>query len=263
MLALVQQVIKDRGLDVKVTSGWWDSLRRRHPEVKLQTAECVAYVRLVSSSPAILDRYYDLLWSTLEENDLTDKPCLIFNVDESAALKVVAPCGVRHSQVVCAGNKAQITVVACCNAAGYTMPLMVIFDRKTLKPEMATGEVPGTMYGLSRSGWMDGDLFELWFTHHFLPYAPPTRPLLLLLDGHSSHYQLNVVKKAAEEQVILFCLPPHTTHLTQPLDKGPFGPLKMYWREECQNYLVLNPGKLSYDSNFPSCSRRHGTGVWL
>ena len=67
------------------------------------------------------------------------------------------------------------------------MPPMVIFDRKTLKPEMATGEVPGTMYGLSSSGWMDGDLFELWFTHHFLPYAPPTRPLLLLLDGHSSH----------------------------------------------------------------------------
>ena len=92
------------------------------------------------------------------------------------------------------------------------MPSMVIFDRKTIKPEMAAGEVPGTMYGLSSSGWMDGDLFELWFTHHhFLPYAPPTRPLLLLLDGHSSHY--HVVKKAAEEQVILFCLPPHTTHL--------------------------------------------------
>ena len=153
---------------------------------------------------------------------------------DPAALKVVAPCGVQHSQVVCAGNKAQVTVVAYCNAAGYTMPPMLIFDRKTLKPEMGTGEVPGTMYGLSSSGWVDGDLFELWFTHHFLPYAPPTRPLLLLLDGHSSHYLPNVVKKAAEEQVILFCLPPHTTHLTQPLDKGPFGPLKMYWQEECQ-----------------------------
>ena len=100
VLALVQQVVNDKGLDVKVTSGWWESFRRRHPEVKLQTAERVAYVRLVSSSSAILDRYYDLLWSILEENDLTDKPCLIFNVDESrmpldpAALKVVVPCGI-------------------------------------------------------------------------------------------------------------------------------------------------------------------------
>ena len=141
-----------QGIGCKGDGGWWDSFKCRHPEVKLRTAERVAYVSLVSSS-AILDRYCDLLWSTLEENDLTDKPCLI--VDESgmpldpAALKVVAPCGFRHSQVVSTGNKAQVTVVACCNAAGYTMPPMVIFDRKTLKPEMAAGEVPGTMYGLS------------------------------------------------------------------------------------------------------------------
>ena len=38
VLVLVQQVIKDKGLDVKVTIGWWDSFRRRHTEVKLQTA---------------------------------------------------------------------------------------------------------------------------------------------------------------------------------------------------------------------------------
>ena len=46
------------------------------------------------------------------------------------------------------------------------------------------------------------------------------------MDGHSTHYQPSVIFKAAEEHVILFCLPPHTTHLTQPLDKGCFGPLK-------------------------------------
>ena len=111
-------------------------------------------------------------------------------------------------------------------------------------PEITIGEVPGMMYGLSANGWMDTELFELWFKHHFLAYAPPTRPLLLLIDGHSSHFQPGFVKKAAEEQIIVFCLPPHTTHLTQPLDKGCFGPLKMYWREECQNYVACNPGRV-------------------
>lgn len=42
----------------------------------------------------------------------------------------------------------------------------------------------------------------------------------------------------------MFCLPPHTTHLTQPLDKGCFGPLKMFWREECHMYLSSDPGKV-------------------
>ena len=78
---------------------------------------------------------------------------------------------------------------------------------------------------------MNSDLFELWFLHHFLPHAPAARPLLLLLDGHSSHYNPAVIRKAAQEKVILFCLPPHSSHETQPLDKGPFAPLKIHWRE--------------------------------
>ncbi len=250
VFAVVQQALKGKGLEVRVTNGWWESFKRRHTKLKLRTAEPLAYARLVASSPAVLDHYYDLLESTLEENGLLDKPCQIFNVDESGmpldppSLKVVVPLGARHSQVVSTGDKSQVTVLACCSAAGYTMPPMAIFDRKTLKPEMTIGEVPGTMYGLSSSGWVDTELFELWFNHHFLAYAPPARPLLLLLDGHSSHYQPGIVKKAAEEQVIIFCLPPHTTHLTQPLDKGCFGPLKMFWREECQMYLASNPGKV-------------------
>ena len=121
---------------------------------------------------------------------------------------------------------------------------MVIFDRKTLKPELTYGEVPGTVYGLSKNGWIDTELFELWFKQHFLPNAPPVRPLLLIMDGHSTHYQPNVVRLAATEQVLLFCLPPNTTHLTQPLDKGCFGALKCAWRRQCQDFLTQNPGKV-------------------
>ena len=82
------------------------------------------------------------------------------------------------------------------------------------------------------------------FKHHFLMYAPPARPLLLLLDGHSSHYKPAFVQRAAEEEIVVFCLPPHTTHRTQPLDNGCFGPLKIAWREECQRYCSNNPGRV-------------------
>ena len=101
--------------------------------MKLRTAEPVAYARVVSSSPAILDYYFDLLESTLEENGLTEKPCQIFNADESGmpldppSLKVVAPMGARHSRVVSTGDKAQISILACCNAAGFAVPPMVIY----------------------------------------------------------------------------------------------------------------------------------------
>lgn len=36
---------------------------------------------------------------------------------------------------------------------------------------------------------MNTELFELWFKHHFLAHASPSRPLLLVMDGHSTHLQ--------------------------------------------------------------------------
>ena len=154
------------------------------------------------------------------------------------------------------------------------LPLLA---RKNLPPELAEGEVPGTIYGQSSKGWIDQELFNLWFSKQFLCYAPPVCPLLLLMDGHSSHFCPATIRYAAEEQVIVFSLPPNTTHLTQPLDKGIFGPLKVAWRQVCHQFLVKNPGaqvnKLNFSCLFSEAwvqaltpknilSRFHTTGVY-
>ena len=72
---------------------------------------------------------------------------------------------------------------------------------------------------------------------HFVKYATAERPLLLLLDGHSSHCQPDVVYFAWEHGIIMFALPPHTTADSQPMDVGCFGPLKKHWREVCHEYI--------------------------
>ena len=87
-------------------------------------------------------------------------------------------------------------------------------------------------------------MFDIWFHNHFLANAPTARPLLLLMDGHSSHYNPSTIKTAAAQQIILFCLPPHTTHIAQPLDVASFGVLKQRWNEQCQQYMANNPGKV-------------------
>ena len=76
---------------------------------------------------------------------------------------------------------------------GYAIPPIIIFDRKRLKPEFTVGEIPGTLYAMSKGGWIDSELFEDWFSKHFLSMLL----LLDLFDGHSSHYQPLVVRKAA------------------------------------------------------------------
>jgi hypothetical protein len=97
---------------------------------------------------------------------------------------------------------------------------------------------------------MDSEIFFNWFEHHFLVHTPSLRPLLLLLDGHSTHYNPGFIRRAAEEKIIVFCFPPNTTHLTQPLDKGIFGPLKSHWNEECQRFMSNHPGRIITEYDF-------------
>ena len=248
ILAVVQSILASRGVHRIVTCGWWEAYRRRHPALTLRVPSSLSKARALASTRDVIDRYFDLLEETLFENELKDCPCQIFNMDESGmpldpkSMKTIHVRGDPNSVTTTSGNKAQITVVACVSASGNYIPPMIIWDRKTLKQEWTTGEVAGTLYGMSSKGWMDMNLFEKWFTRHFLRYAPSVRPLLLLLDGHSSHYSPVAVKIAAEENIILFTLPPNTTHLSQPLDKGVFGPLKVAWRRVCHTYLSENPG---------------------
>ena len=68
--------------------------------------------------------------------------------------------------------------------------------------------------------------------------------------AHTSHYNPGVLRMAAEEEVILFCLPSHTTHLLQPLDNGSFSSLKSHWRRECQQLYTQNHGKVLSHQNF-------------
>ncbi len=167
---------------------------------------------------------------------------------------VVAESGQRHPRNVTAGNKKQITVLCYSSAAGRCIPPLIILKRKALNSALVEGELPGTMYGLSS---LDGELFQNWFEHHFLADAPTVRPLLLLLDGHSSHYHPGTLELAAKHEVVLFCLPPNTTHLLQPLDKGVFGPLKTYWGQECQAFMSCF-NKLMTISNIASSFKTTG-----
>ena len=145
-----------------------------------------------------------------------------------------------------------MTVIACVSATGHALPPFVIFDAKSLNIEWTKGEVAGTRYGLSSTGWgwVDRDLFKGWLVEHFLKFAVGGRPLLLVLDGHSTHYQPELIKYARKHEIILFCLPPHTTHESQPLDASVFKPLKSHWHEACHSFVEKNPGKSITKYNF-------------
>ena len=157
-----------------------------------------------------MEAYFDLLEKKISLYDLGEYPCHIFNLDESGFLlnpkstKVIARRGERHLSVI-GGERGQVSVLCCCNAGGYALPPMVIFDRKAMNPELAKGEVPGKTYSFSPHGWIDSELFEMWFVQHFLAYAPPSRPLLHLMDGHNYEpFFTNILSIKLQKRKLLY-----------------------------------------------------------
>ena len=51
------------------------------------------------------------------------------------------------------------------------------------------------------------------------------------MDGHTSHINLCVSEFYIDHGIILYCFPPHASHILQPLDVTVFGPLKKQWNK--------------------------------
>jgi hypothetical protein len=80
--------------------------------------------------------------------------------------------------------------------------------------------------------------------NHFIGFVKPTpdKKVLLVMDGHGSHKSLEAIEVARSHGVVMICLPPHTTHRMQPLDRTFYGPLKQNYNAECDKWMVHNAG---------------------
>jgi transposase len=175
----------------------------------------------------------------IEDLELT--PARIFNVDETGLQivtgknpKVTTLTGDKDVFVKKSGERSEtISVAACGNAAGTTiLSPFIIFKGASLPCDLNFESYPAmTQFSLSKSGYMTSETFTGWF-EMFLQYVPTDEPVLLVLDGHASHLNEEVLRKARERKVHLFFLPPHTTHLYQPLDVVVFSSLKSSFRHE-------------------------------
>ncbi|XP_033761495.1 jerky protein homolog-like [Pecten maximus] len=242
--------IKNKFVDGRPGNDWWLSFIKRWPEVRLCSPQSLPRDRAIALNPNVVKNYFAMLGDILDKYGLKNKPERIFNADETGMPldhkppKIVKVAGQdAHTQT--SGNKTNITVVACASASGLLIPPQVIFQGKRgMDQTMFQGMPPGTRVCISPNGWIDSELFETWVTEHFLKHIPAVRPVLLLIDGHSTHVRLEVVMKCKENGIILFALPPHTTHKLQPLDRGCFKPLKEHYKKECKDFMEKNPGRV-------------------
>jgi hypothetical protein len=79
------------------------------------------------------------------------------------------------------------------------------------------------------SGFITEDLLYNWVKDDFISYCTFQRlilgnkeaPIVVFCDGHSSRFSTRIWKLMKENNIILICIPSHSSHLLQVLDLYP------------------------------------------
>lgn len=235
---------------------WVYSLLDRHKDTISQRLSANIKRSRAATSKNTLQEYYRNLETTLQDIPSSN----LFNFDETnmaddpGRKKLLYKRGKKYPENIINHSKTATTIMFCGSASGILLPPYVIYKSEHLWDRW-TQDGPrkypccsarccesGTRYNRSKSGWIDALTFTDWFNTVFLPHAtqlPGTK--VVVGDNLSSHFTDEVLELCRQNNISFVCLPPNSTHLTQPLDVSFFRPLKAAWRFTLLQWKAANP----------------------
>lgn len=138
--------------------------------------------------------------------------------------------------------------MACFNAIGQYMPPLIVFPGQRIR-DVGLAGFEEVIYGHSTNGWMDSILFLTWLNEllMWLKKISIPLPVVLFVDGHSTHVTLEAAEFCSKNTIIRCCLVPNATHLIQPADVALFSPMKAEWKNQVKIWQLANLGEPSAD----------------
>lgn len=124
-------------------------------------------------------------------------------------------------------------MVACVSADGFVVPPGFIVPGKRLNRDVLDAcNISGATITTAEAGFMTSYIMREYVAAFALAVPSPIkRPLILVLDGASSHMDASIDAAAAACGVRLVQLPPNASHLYQPLDVAVFRAVKTILKE--------------------------------
>ncbi|XP_062575504.1 uncharacterized protein LOC134237417 [Saccostrea cucullata] len=118
------------------TKHWWEGLKKRHPEVALRKPEKLGTVRARMLNSCVVEKYFADLSKIVQNLNLQGSPEKIWNCDETGKqlehtpVHVIARRGSKSVVGRTGNDRSNITITACVNARGDSMPPYVDRLRK-------------------------------------------------------------------------------------------------------------------------------------
>jgi len=268
----------------QVGQKWPANFVRRTDSLKTRFNRAYDRQRALCEDSVLIRGWFELVEQTKAKYGICDED--VYNFDEAGFMmgKIMTQLVVTGSErrgrpkAVQPGNREWVTVIQGINAAGWAIPPFIIFAGQHHLSAWYEEDIPRDWaIAVSDNGWTTNELGVDWLKH-FIKHTEGKvvgARRLLVLDGHESHHSLEFQELCRENNIYTLCMPPHSSHLLQPLDVGCFSPLKRAYSREIEalirhhiNHITklefLPAFKAAFERTFTSaniCSAFRGAGL--
>jgi hypothetical protein len=246
---MANQLLRERDAP-PVGKLWAYNFIKRQPRLRTRFARRYDYQRAKCEDPKVIAEWFALVRNTKAKYGIVDDD--IYNFDETgfmmgiifAGMVVTTSDGLSKAKLAQPGNREWATVIQGVNALGWAIPPFIILAAQYHLANWYTEcNLPADWrIATTDNGWTTNAVGLDWIKHFDFHTAPRTkgRYRLLILDGHESHHSTEFERYCQQNNIITLCMPPHSSHLLQPLDVGCFGPLKQAYGRQIEHLMRMH-----------------------
>jgi hypothetical protein len=251
--SILREGSTDKNLPSPTIGGHW--LKRffqRHPEYRIRKRRAIDLDRKKAHEPATIQTWFEKLKATIDQYGITEDN--IYNFDETGFNIGIGRdqwiITREFSKPVWTGsntNREYATVIEAVSATGNIIPPFIIFAAKCVLQGWFDETEIGKWIGVTDTGYVN-DLITYQWVQHFhrtTKHQVKGTHRLLICDGFGSHMTYEFVRFCEDNQIIVFFLIPHTSHILQPLDVGVFHAYKHWHSEAIANATQTGGGKFT------------------
>ena len=233
---------------ITIGGHWINHFIKHHPELRSKYSRKYDYQHAKCEDSKLIKAWFAQVQETIEKYGIISKD--IYNMDETGFQMGVAStakviCGSEtkqsHAKSLQPGNREWVTSIIAINAIGWSLPPQIIFAAVKHQSQWYDNLPENYTLSVSNNGWTTDKLGIEWLQKVFEPNTAPRtirgRYRLLILDGHSSHATAEFDRFCMERRIIPLYMPPHSSHILQPLDVSCFSPLKHLYGQRVQKKI--------------------------